>query len=526
MRAEGRRRAAARLWGGKRARPRDWRGRAAAFGLGLLIASGFAPFTLPVLPFLAIPAAMAFCLVADPRRCAFRGWWLGLGYFGLALHWIVEPFLVDVARHGWMAPFALLLMAGGLALLWAAAFWGAAWVARGQGRLARGLALAVALGGVEMLRGSLFGGFPWALVGSLWAETPLLPLAGVAGVHGLTVWTLALAAGIAGLRAAPRWPAAALVASLAALAGFGWLSLPPAVPTPVGAPVIRVVQPNEAQALKWRPDMIQVFWDRKLALTAAAPQIAGRPPAAIVWPEVSMPYMLGTNDAADAMIAEMADGAPVILGAQREEGNGLRNSLAVIGGGGAIRAIYDKHHLVPFGEYLPLQSLWSRFALSGLATDSLGAFSPGPGPAILALGGPLGTILPLICYEAIFPRHASLPGARPDWIVQVTNDAWFGRWAGPQQHLNIARLRAAEQGVPLVRSANTGISAVIGPRGAVLGRIPLDTAGLLDVVLPPALAPTPYARTGNIPLLVALLGAGLVLAVRRRRGVDLSMPPG
>ena len=507
--------------------PRRWisLGRLRLFAVGALAGLGQAPFDLPVVALPAFAAAIVLALGdgCPPRDAARRGWWAGFGYFLLTLHWIVDPFFVDPARDGWMAPFALLALPGGLALFWAGAFGAAAWLAPGAGPGRRGLALALTFTLAEMLRAVLFTGFPWAMPATIWVETPLRLLASWIGPHGLNLLTLLAAAGLAGAWAgrgrARLLPLAAALALVGAggLIGRALLDAVPASP-PAGAPVIRLVQPDAPQELKWRPDMIGVFWQRQLDLSAApvTGSSAARP-AAVIWPEVALPYVLGDRPELDRLIVDLAQ-APVLVGAQRFAGPRLLNSLVVLDREGDTAALYDKHHLVPFGEFVPGGALAAELGLEGLATDALGGFSAGPGPAVLDLSRlGLGRVLPLICYEAIFPRNAVVPGPRPDWIVQITNDSWFGSFAGPQQHLAQARMRAVEQGLPLARVAQTGISAMIDPAGRITGQIPLHTAGALDAALPAPLPPTPYARWMDAPLHALLALALLVLLIDRRR---------
>lgn len=499
--------------------------RARAALAGAVAAGGHAPLGLPVLTLAGLAVAVLLLVRAPrPRAAAGIGWAFGTGYFAVTLHWIVEPFLVDVARHGWMAPFALGLLAGGLALFWAVAFGAAAWLA-GPKPAARAGALVVTLTLAEMLRSVAFTGFPWGLIGSVWVDTPLRVWGAWIGPHGMGALTLAIAVGLAlGLRPAPRrvlW-ALASGALLAGMLAAGAIAL--RAPADSTSATLRVIQPNAAQRLKWRRDMIPVFWQRALDLSAQPPQ--GATPDLVIWPEVSLFYPLGTAPANDAAVAAAAGGAPTIVGAQRYVGGSLRNALAVIGPDGAVGQVHDKHHLVPFGEYFPGGALVQRLGLTGLATSALAGFTPGPGPGLIDLTDRgLGRALPLICYEAIFPRHARTPrgGPRPDWIVQITNDAWFGRFAGPQQHLAQARMRAVEQGLPLVRAANTGISAVIDPLGRITAALPLGVAGALDAPLPAPRRPTLFARLGNGPVLVGLVLALGGLGLRRRRlGLDLS----
>ncbi|MFW5654397.1 MAG: apolipoprotein N-acyltransferase, partial [Roseicyclus sp.] len=292
---------------------------------------------------------------------------------------------------------------------------------------------------------------------------------------------------------------------------------PPAEPD-AGAPVVRLVQPNAAQHLKWQPEMIPVFWQRGRDLTAAPARAALGPPDLVIWPETSLPVLLERSDAARAQLSAAAGPAPVLIGAQRVEDFAARNSLALVGRDGRLEAIYDKHRLVPFGEYLPLAGLAERLSLRALAAVLPGGYAPGPGPATLDLGPGLGRAFPMICYEAIFPGYVARLDARPDWMAHVTNDAWFGTFSGPWQHLALARLRAAEQGLPVLRAANTGISAVIDARGRILAALPLGEAGHLDARLPPAGAPTLYARSGDMPILLLTLGLalGATLAGRRK----------
>ncbi len=485
----------------------DRRRRAAALLAGLAAAAGQVPFSLTPLALAGLAALIWLARGAGTARRAARiGWWGGAAYFALTLHWIVEPFLVDAARHGWMAPFALVLMAGGLALFWAAAL-GAAYRATAGGR-AFWPAAAAALAGMEMLRALILTGFPWSLLGYVWSGGPGAQLAAWTGPFGLTLLTCLIAAGIAALGPRPG-TAAALVAAWLLPIGAGALR-PAAPPIPGDAPALRIVQPNAPQDEKWEPGRADAFFGRALDLTAAPGD-----PALVIWPETSVPYAVSPGHPALDRLAGAARGATVIFGAQRVAGARFYNALFVLGPGGGIADFYDKHHLVPFGEYVPLGDLAARVGIHGLASREGAGYSAGPGPRTLDLGR-FGTALPLICYEAIFPEEVGAP-RRPDWLLQITNDAWFGTFAGPQQHLAQARMRAIEQGLPLIRAANTGISAVIDPRGGVTARLPLGVPGKIDAPLPPAAAPTPYARTGDWPAGAAILACLLAAAALARR---------
>lgn len=479
---------------------------------GAMAALGLAPFNLPLLSlagFAGLVLALMPC--AGPRRGFLVGLAGGAGYFAVALHWIVEPFFVDPWRHGWMAPFALLFMAAGLALFWATA--AALAVRLSRPGPARALLWVFALALAEWLRATVLTGFPWAHPGHVWIGSPLMPLAAFTGPQGLSLLTLALAAGIA----LALWSRARLLllpsGALVLLFGLAAMVPPAPGPGPEGT-VVRLIQPNAPQHLKWLPEMIPVYFQRALDLTAAVPE-TGPAPELVIWPETTLPVLLRHSEPWRSAIAQAAGGADVILGGQRLEQGGVRNALYHLDAEGEVAAIYDKHHLVPFGEYIPLTGMARAMGLRGLAEAAGPGYAPGPGPDLLDLGG-FGRVFPMICYETIFPTYVRQV-ERPDWMVQITNDAWFGEFSGPYQHLELAQLRAAEQGLPLLRAANTGVSAVIDARGQVLASLPLGQHGAVDAVLPPALAPTLYSRTGDWPVLalIVLALAGFVVWNRK-----------
>mgnify|MGYP000143655092 FL=1 len=482
---------------------------------GLAGAAGHVPVALPVL---ALPGlALTIWLVAtapDARAALWRGWAAGCAYFAGTLFWIVEPFMVDVARHGWMAPFALVGMAGGMAMFWGAA----AWIAHrlGTGQASRALAMALTLTLAGILRAYVLTGFPWALPAYVWTETPVIQLTAYAGIHGVGLVTLLAVA----LPAAAGWSRRGGAAAGLALAvlGAAWAAgtVRLAERAPATQTQVRLVQPNAAQHLKWRRDMIPVFFDRALDLTAAP---SDTPPDVVIWPETAMPWLLnGAEPAIEEMRAAAGAAPALIFGAQRRSDAGYHNSLAVIAEGAAPSALYDKHHLVPFGEYLPFDSQLAKLGLYGIASRVGGGYVPGPGPELLEIPG-LGRVLPLICYEAVFPQDVFGAPNRPDVLVHITNDAWFGRVAGPYQHLAQSRVRAIEQGLPMLRAANTGVSAVIDAHGRVTAALPLGEAGHLDARLPGRLAPTPYSRWPDWPVLAVLLAGLAGLGARRRRAV-------
>lgn len=484
---------------------------ALGLALGAGVGAGHVPFAAWWLAVPSLALAIALALPLRPARAALFGLAVGTGHFGLALHWIVEPFLVDAPRHGWMAPFAAVGLSAFMASYWALAWWGTALLARGP--WARALLLPVALALAEMARGWLFTGFAWASPAYVWSETPVYQALAWVGPYGLALLT-ALAASLLAMALRLARPALAL-APLAGLGALAVLGAAREIPAPDGdAPVIRLVQPNAAQHLKWDPAWLAEFLRRGIESTGAPPGPLGAP-ALVVWPETAVPYLLHDAGPVLEAVAREAGGAPAALGVQRREGDRLFNSLAVTGPSGEVAGLYDKHHLVPFGEFFPLGDIAARFGLRGLAADDGAGYASGPGPRVLDIPG-VGLVLPLICYEAVFPRDTRVE-PRPRLMLHVTNDAWFGTFAGPHQHLAQARARAIEQGLPVMRAANTGISAVIDGGGRVLDEIPLGEWGHIDAALPAALPPTLYARTGDAPSAVGLVAVLAAAALRRRR---------
>lgn len=487
-----------------------WRRMALGFAAGAVAALGLAPVgAWPVTLVLLALLPLLLLAARGPWQAALGGWAFGTGWFAHGLVWIVEPFFVQPEIHGWMAPFALVLLAGGLALFWGAAFWLA--FRLGRGARARVWLLIGLLSLAEFARAYVLTGFPWAALAQVWAGAPVAVLLAWIGPHGLALATLVAAVLPGAALARRRGRAVALLpgAALAAATALAVAAQPEVVPSGF---TVRVIQPNAPQHQKWDPAHIPVFFQRQLDQTAAGPR-----PDLIVWPESSVPVFLREAGPAFDAMAEAAGGSAVVAGIRRLEGRRVYNSLVHLDAAGRVAGGYDKHHLVPFGEYIPLGDLFARFGVYGMAAEAGMGYSAGPGPALLELG-PLGPALPLICYEAVFPQDVNGAPARPAMLLQITNDAWFGIHSGPHQHLAQARMRAVEQGLPLIRSANTGISAVIDPLGRVTAAIPLGEAGYADAALPAPLPPTVYARMGDLPVFLLLLCAVLAGLAAQSRG--------
>jgi apolipoprotein N-acyltransferase len=396
---------------------------------------------------------------------------------------------------------------------------------------ARIFAFAFGLGVSEWLRGHVLTGFPWNSFGYALAAVPAFAQAAAyVGLWGLTFFALIVFATPAVLidksatARARLLPPVLAALFLIALAGFGTYRL---ATTPVGTVdgvMLRIMQPDLPQDEKFRTSSKDAVMDRYLSISdrASSPEIQGvHDVTHLFWPESAFPFFLERNADALARIAKLiAPTTVLVTGAARYEaprpGDSsphYYNSIRVLGTDGAIVATYDKVHLVPFGEYLPFQNLLERLGLTQL-TKIRGGFIPGDRRRAMEVPR-APTMLPLICYEAIFPGAAVPDGERPGWLVNLTNDAWFGISSGPYQHFQQARMLAIAEGLPLVRAANDGISAVIDPVGRIVRSLPLGAEGVLDAPLPRAIEPTIYARFGNLVAILLMVTAGILLLRRR-----------
>lgn len=446
----------------------------------------------------------------SPKEGALWGWAFATGYFAVALRWIVEPFQIEADIFGWMAPFALALLAAGLALFWGLAGWVS--VRMWSTPVRRSLGLVVMLSLVEFARAYVLTGFPWAGLAQVWIDTPFAQSLSRVGPHGLALLTLLMPCGLAILAHQRRAGSLALGVSLLAFVLLPWRLAPIPTYDTETRPTIRIVQPNAPQDEKWDPEKWQIFFWRQVESTRAGPER----PDLIVWPETAIPQLLNHAEETLKIVAEAAQGVPVVIGMQRADARNYYNSMIVLDQNGEVGPIYDKHHLVPFGEYMPFPALFRSLGIQALAERADGGYAAGSGPEILDFAG-VGRALALICYEAVFPQHSTSDAARPDFLLQITNDAWFGTYAGPQQHLAQARMRAIEQGLPVVRSANTGISAMIDARGHIVDQLALGEHGHIDVALPVPGEATFYSKTGDwLSFGLILLGLGVLFPRRRR----------
>jgi apolipoprotein N-acyltransferase len=488
-----------------------------AVALGALAALALPPVHLIPVLLLSLPGLFILATEAPTaRRAAWIGFAWGWGFHVAGLHWLTNAILTEVEQFWWLVPIAVPALALPLAAFTVIPALAARHAPAGWPRI---LAFAIAWVAAEMLRGVLFTGFPWNLIGSVWAFASLpIQAAAWIGVHGLSLATLLLAlAPLAGRRG---WLAGGV--ALLAFCLFGLARLWPEEPEPHPIALV-LVQGNIAQEAKWREETRAAIFQRYIQMTAQGIRLAAQEAPAsrpvVIWPETASPFLLA-NDAEAARYATepLPPGGLLLAGSVRAEfgpdGRASRvwNSLVALDAQATVLDAYDKAHLVPFGEYMPMRGLLP-LRLVHSALD----FTAGPGPRAISLPG-LPAFSALICYEVIFPG-AVTPAERPGFLVNITNDAWFGVSAGPHQHLAMARLRAVEEGLPLARAAQTGISAVFDARGREVTRLGLAESGIVLAPLPQALPPTPFARLGLLSPLLLLATMLIVLGsvVRARR---------
>ncbi|MFC3581336.1 apolipoprotein N-acyltransferase [Sphingomonas hylomeconis] len=505
-----------------------------ALALGPIAATGFAPLDLWPPALLSLAAWM--WLVHDARtlrQALFRGWAFGVGHFTLGNNWIQHAFVFQDNMPHWLGYLAVALLALYLALYPMAAA-GLAWRYGRTPTRSPGASFVLLFGAAwivtEWLRGTLFTGYPWNPLGVVW-----LPLPGVShvaawvGTYALSGLTIVVAGAVL-LAIGRRWRFAVPVVLVTGLLALTGVRLPqtPAAPPPANAPRVRVVQPDLGQEERPQDDYAEANLQALLALNGTP----GPAPRLIVWPEGAVRYMLedgypataywrGTASFTRMRIAAALGRNDVVLtggnSMQFDAGGELAaatNSIFAIDAGARIIGRYDKAHLVPYGEYLPARPILSRIGLNRLVPGEVD-FADGPGPRGVTIPF-FGTVGMQICYEIIFSGQTVDRAHRPAFLFNPSNDAWFGNW-GPPEHLAQARLRAIEEGLPILRATPTGISAIIGPDGTLLATIPANRAGAIELPLPAPYPPTLFARIGNLMAgLVALALLLLAFAFRRR----------
>ncbi|MEJ1159650.1 apolipoprotein N-acyltransferase [Prosthecomicrobium sp. N25] len=503
-----------------------WRRAAIGMGAGALAALAQAPLHLFPVLWVSLPVLVLLLdgavapgpdgTVIRPWRSFFAvGWLFGFGYFLAGLWWVGAAFTVDLAQFGWLLPIALAALSGGLAL-----FMGlGAILARAGWRdgPARILALACGLALSEWLRGHVLTGFPWNALGyGLAADDRLMQAASLVGIEGMTPLAVLIFASPTALFGPGRGRRAAALGGLAVLAGiygFGAWRLSGADAAGFEPGVrLRIMQPAVDQWRKWKPEFRAEILNRYVELSAGPDGRGLNGVTHLIWPESAFPFFLAHEAWALSTIADLLPpGTTLLTGAIRAEPPSagetrprVYNSVFAVRDDAEILAAYDKVHLVPFGEYLPWQDTLESLGLRQL-THLRGGFSAGPKLRTLRIPGtpPLSA---LVCYEAIFPSAAIDPADRPSWLLNVTNDGWFGITPGPYQHLHQARLRAVEEGLPLVRAANSGVSAVIDAFGRVQTKLPLGESGVIDAGLPRSIAAPFYTAWRHFHLWVVIAG--------------------
>ncbi len=502
---------------------RGWQRFFLALAAGVLAGLALPPLDLWPTLFVAFPV-LVWLIDGLPRRGALpafaAGWAFGAGYFSVCLYWVGAAFLVDASTYLWMMPFAVGALAGGMALYWGVAVAVLSYVWRPG--LSRLLLLAVAIAIVEWLRGHLMTGFPWAAPGL--AVIGMGGVAQAASLIGMTSLTLLVALwatmpALLGERDLPRVEiilAMLLFALLPAAWAWGTWRLAHAQDQMADGVSIRIVQPNIPQNEKWLEGNADTIFGTLLELSSQGAAGAEKRFSHIVWPESAVPFYLEeSTEARDIIAAMLGEKGVLVTGGLRrdrsqEGGQRIFNSIMGFDGAGNVILSYDKWRLVPGGEFLPLEWLLEPLGFRKVVTVP-GSFNAGHGPATLPIAGAPDAGF-LICYEVIFPDDLIDAAHRPGWIVNVTNDGWFGKTSGPYQHLAQVQLRAIEQGLPIIRSANSGISAVVDAKGRVLQSLPLGERGVIDTGLPLAGPSTLYSRWGDL-MLVVVMGIALALVV-------------
>jgi len=511
-----------------------WRRAAFAALAGAVGVLAQAPFHFFFVCFLTFPVLVWLLdgAIARPSRSwlasvwpAFAtGWWFGFGYFVAGLWWIGNALFVEATDYAWLWPFAVTLIPAvlatfyGLAAVLARMLW--------SDGIARIAALAFGFGVAEWLRSYAFTGFPWNAVGYAAMPVPMLmqsaSVIGLYGMNALVVFVFALPAVFVQARWRVGLAAVLIVALLGAHGGYGYWRLDRAIEVAESAPLVRIVQPAIDQSKKWDQALRDEIFDTLIALTVEDSE-TGEKPAIVVWPETSVPFILTEAPNAVAAIADALDDTQILLAGAVRAGESAEgetptwyNSILAVNGDGVIIDAADKKHLVPFGEYLPFKDIAERLGLQKIADADRG-YSPAERRRTLSLPGGVA-VLPSVCYEAIFPYAVKADGDPPTLIVNVTNDAWYGDTPGPYQHIHQARIRAVENGLPMARAANNGVSALFDPYGRQLDALGYGVRGAVEASLSAPLDDTLYRLHGWKIVLGLFLAFALFAALGRLAG--------
>lgn len=506
-----------------------WRRWLLAVSFGFLAAAALPPFYILPILWVSLSGLAYLNLTAIRwRQAFFEGWLFGVGWFGAGLYWVGHAFLVDAERYAYLMPFAVIGIAIGMALFIAISSASVNVIARRfhLNRLSSVLLFAGCWTVLEWVRGWFLTGFPWNPLGSVWGSLPeMMQIAAYFGILGMSFITaLVFAAPIiltddARASALKPWQLVLLISlTFPAIWGLGSWRLGAASIIMHDGIVLRLVQPVIPQALKWKSELRQQHVLKQMAMSNRTPGLAGKP-THVIWAETNVPYLIEPESPLPASLAAAVprDGTLIFGAPRRDESGKIYNSLFAVDDEGVVQGTFDKFHLVPFGEYVPLRGVLPLEKL----TAGRGDFTPGSGPETLSIKG-LPPFAAIICYEVIFSGNIVNSDARPAWILNITNDAWFGPSTGPRQHLVQAQFRAIEEGLPIVRVANTGISAVIGPYGRIMESIDLNQSGVLDLPLPKPLSATLFSRFGqitglNMGIFAILISIGLACIQDRHK---------
>ncbi len=456
---------------------------------GCILSSGHPPVAIPYIMVFVLASIGSYWYSNKPssQESFFYGWFFGFGYFFFSLVWIIEPFLVRPNETGILAPFALIFLTASMSIFWGIAFWITAQKNNYRNKFVSLFKLAACLSLAELARSYLFTGFPWVIFGVAFVETPLGQSLSLFGPYWLTAMIILFSfLSIIGLKGL-----------LVAIMGFFLFffygesrienneQFEPSVK-------IRIVQPNILQKIKWDQELGDSHLNKLFKLSENNLEEIDL----IIWPETAVQFFLEHDKEFAKKVSERL-GKVIILGARKylKEQKKLFNSAYLLNESGQLKASYDKKHLVPFGEYIPFAILMKKVGLAAFVGNGITGFTEGDIQNSMSLGSiPVFAIL--ICYESIFSYEVDENISEVEWLVHLTNDAWFGSYSGPQQHLMHLQARAIEQGLPVFRSANTGISALIDPYGRIIHRLDLNTEGYIDAQLLKKIGLTPYSNWG------------------------------